>query len=147
SPGINDTGLTQGRALAAADEADVLLWVLTSRQFLSEVEMTFLAGFVARRGPGAVRLVLNVFLSDGTEVAWREFLDEKLPRHLNKLADWAPALGLTGAIASGDSGRGGPTAPVVISARAFGALGGDRFGGAELHRLLDSLDSPERPDV
>ena len=106
SPGINDDHRMDDRAWAAAIEADVLVWVLTSRQLLSETEVGFLADFVARRGAAALQFVVNAFLRDDTEAAWQRFLADKMPAHLERLYAAAPRLGL------GDPALATPIPPI-----------------------------------
>jgi hypothetical protein len=94
SPGINDEHDMDEAAWAAAGAGDLLLWVLSSKQCLSQPEIPFLERFVAARGP-AVLLALNAFLPRQEGAAWRRFLDQHLPIHEDRLARELGALGLT----------------------------------------------------
>lgn len=96
TPGINDTEQMTARALEAARAADVLVWVLSSKQFLAESEQAYLAQFIAERGPAAVLFVLNVFLPHDSPAEWQTFCTAKLPAHQKKLLDRAATLGLDG---------------------------------------------------
>jgi hypothetical protein len=137
SPGINDEPEMNARALLATKYADVLVWVLTSKQGLSEVEMEFLASHIGRRGPSSVVFLLNVFLAEH-ELSWKAFLNEKLPRFLNKLRHHASALGFTDEA----------TAEVIpIDALKLLKSKTNGYGRAELNRLLLSIDSRQNPRV
>ncbi|HLJ56945.1 MAG TPA: dynamin family protein, partial [Chthonomonadaceae bacterium] len=138
SPGINDTDEMNACALRAARRADVLVWVLSSRQPLSEVEMSFLADHIAERGATGVVFVLNAFLPDNTATAWETFLTKKAPWIRDKVLYHAPELGFT------------EDAPPLIAPVCGLGLYGDSqndFGRTELRRLLLGLGSPEVPRV
>jgi hypothetical protein len=78
SPGINDTdGMTE-RAADVAAGADLLVWVVNSRQPMAEVEQAFLREHVARYGPASVLFVVNAFLTAADEADWTRFLTERL---------------------------------------------------------------------
>ncbi len=130
-PGINDASATLPRARAALAEADVVIWVLASRQFLSETELAWLATFWRERGGAASRLLLNAFLPEPTADAWKRFLAEQLPRHRQKLLDYCAGLGLD--------------APHLV---AVSASGGDAdFGLADLRGLLAALHGPDAASI
>lgn len=138
SPGINDTEEMNACALRAARQADVLVWVLSSKQPLSEVEMVFLAGYIAERGPTGVVFVLNAFLAENTHAAWTAFLARKAPWIQDKVLHHAPDLGFT------------PDAPPLIAPVSGLGLFGDSendFGRSELRSLLLGLGSPEVPRI
>jgi tRNA U34 5-carboxymethylaminomethyl modifying GTPase MnmE/TrmE len=138
SPGMNDTAGMTERAFKAARQADILLWVLSSKQFLSEPEMEFVARDIAERGPAAVVFLLNVFLPQDTTEAWHYFLTQKAPVLLNKLWHHAPELGFTEAM---------PPMVMLLAGRAAGVEGCADFGGVELRHFLQSLDSVQHPRV
>lgn len=137
SPGIDDVPEMNARALLATKYADVLVWVLTSRQGLSEAEMEFLADHIARRGPHSVVFLLNVFLPEH-ELTWKAFLRDKLPRFLNKLRHHATELGFTDQA---------PPEMIPLDALKLRKSKTNGYGRAELNRLLLSLDSSQSPRV
>jgi hypothetical protein len=137
SPGIDDVPEMNARALLATKYADVLVWVLTSRQGLSEVEMEFLADHIARRGPNSVVFLLNVFLAEH-ELTWKAFLSDKLPRFLNKLRHHATELGFT---------DDAPPETIPLDALKLRKSKTNGYGRAELNRLLLSLNSCKSPRV
>ncbi len=88
TPGINDTDAMDARAWAGAEVADVLVWVVSSRQPLAESEVRFLARRVAAAGPASVVFVVNAFLREDTAKEWQAFLhDGQWQRIQTKLAD------------------------------------------------------------
>ncbi|NJL32783.1 MAG: hypothetical protein HC893_01650 [Chloroflexaceae bacterium] len=67
TPGMNDTEDMTVRATEAARTADVLFWVLYSKQFLSMSEQTFLSTYIAERGNTSVFFHCQRFLKSGYE--------------------------------------------------------------------------------
>jgi hypothetical protein len=130
SPGINDTDAMTDRARTAAGDADLLVWVVNSRQPFAEIEQAFVAEHVAAHGPASVAFVVNAFLTADDASAWSWFVTERLDLMRGRIAD----AEITG-----------PLSPMVIaaSARAFGADAG-RFGGPEVRELLRSAASGRR---
>lgn len=126
SPGINDTSAMTQRATQAADRADVLVWVVNSRQPLSEVEQEFLHAHVATHGPASVVFVVNAFLRADDLTTWTWFLGERAGYFHDRIAD----AGITDPL---------PPVVVPVSARAA-AADPTGFGGPELHQLLHSFD-------
>ena len=94
SPGINDTGTMDERAFLAASEADLVVWVVNSRQPFSEPEDDFLRRVVEHLGPKAVVFVLNAFLRKETPEGWLEFSQEIEPALRTRLADHREAMGM-----------------------------------------------------
>ncbi|MCW3096890.1 MAG: hypothetical protein JWL77_2508 [Chthonomonadaceae bacterium] len=147
TPGINDSLAMDARAMASARAGDVLLWVLNSKQFLSEVEAGFLADHVAANGPGSVVLFLNIFLEQDDLPTWQAYRQRQIPRLCAKVAEVAPEIGFP------------PSCPppiVPVSARAVGNMGRDigqatgadsDFGAAEMRTLLSQLASPNHGRV
>jgi Dynamin family len=133
SPGTNDTGAMNDRAWKAAESSDVLCWVLSSRQPLSEVEVEFLAEHLRDHGSAAVVFVLNVFLADDTVAEWKRALKTTVPFCRNKLRTRGPEMGL---------GRDHPEL-VVVAGRAAGGQASGHFGGPALRRLTRSLATPQ----
>ena len=114
TPGIDDTTAMTERAWNAASDADLLVWVLTSRHVLSETEVAFLNRYVSVRGSDSLVIILNCFLDDETDETWKEFDDEVIPRAQCKVNDWLKSTGVKpiqvlsiSAVGSGTSvGRG-----------------------------------------
>jgi len=138
SPGINDTSEMNDCAWRAALQADVLLWVLSSRQCLSEPEVAFLANYIQERGPASVVFVVNIFLQQDTQQEWQKFLSKQLPVLQNKVYFFASQFGFTNT-----------WQPLIIpiSGRAVGNLKTEHFGGGYLRAFLLTVDSPEQPRV
>jgi hypothetical protein len=132
SPGINDTLEMSDRAFQVALDADLLVWVLNSRQCLSDPEIQFLREFVLKRGTEALAFVLNVFLDDDNTDTWARFSARELPVLLRRVRDHAEEFGA----------EGERLTIHAVSARALrGAIPTD-FGGAELKRWLSSFKYP-----
>jgi len=136
SPGINDTAEMDQRALQAARAADTLIWVTSSRQPLSEVEMDFLADYVAQRGPASVVFLVNAFLQKDELDEWKAFLSDKMPRVIGKIHANAQAMGF-------------PSPPLVIPAagRALCGTEAPGFGRRDLRQFLTSFNSNTHPRV
>jgi hypothetical protein len=133
SPGSNDTGAMNDRATAAAAAADVLVWVVNSRQPVSETEQDLLAAHLATHGPASVVFLVNAFLPEDSPRDWQEFLAEDMPVIASRIAHFV------------DTGTLGKSV-VVMSARAAAASGsgygadyGADFGGAHARALVTSL--------
>jgi hypothetical protein len=132
SPGYNDTAEMDERTRRSAGYCDLLVWVLTSRQLLSQVEMTFLTDHVRRSGPLSVVFVLNGFLRRDTIEEWQQFLTRSAPQLLDKVRHFAPDMGFP------------PEASaeiIPVAGRAMCTHGREAFGGADLLRLLLGVDS------
>ena len=137
TPGINDTQAMNERAWSGASSADVLVWVIGSRQALAQCEVAFLARRVAAAGPSSVVFVLNAFLNEDTAKHWHDFLGgEMLKRIRTKLGDVGCMIGLPAS-----------ASPLMIptAARAAGkatAAGRDaEYGGAAVRMLFRKLSS------
>ncbi|MEU5531735.1 dynamin family protein [Streptomyces sp. NPDC020362] len=124
SPGINDTEAMTTRAAEVAAHADLLVWVVNSRQPISTVEEDFLRAHRERHGPDSVVLLVNVFLTEDTPEQWQRFLATRAGHHRARLHH---AL-------DGDL----PAGLVFVSARAAAADPG-HFGGPEARALLDRI--------
>lgn len=142
SPGINDTAAMSERASVAARDADILIWVLNSRQLLAETEVAFLEQHIARFGAASVVFLVNAFLGDREReentADWRAFTADALPRHRDKLRSRAPSMGYQ---------PGARPELVVVSARALCSGKTSGFGGPQLRRLLSELDTPTCPRI
>jgi Dynamin family len=138
SPGYNDTAEMDARTLRSAAYADVLAWVLTSRQLLSQVEMEFLSGHVRESGPASVVFILNGFLRTDTTAEWGQFLAKSAPQLINKVQHFAPDMGFP---------EQAPPAIIPVAGRAMCKSGQDSFGGSELVRFMVGVDSRFHPRV
>ncbi len=93
TPGIDDAAEMTDRAWNAAIDADLLVWVMTSRHPLSERETALLTRYVSLRGTDSLLLVLNCFLDDQTDSAWQEFDQEVIPHVQHKVNEWVKNVG------------------------------------------------------
>jgi hypothetical protein len=132
SPGINDTEAMTDRARAVAGDADLLVWVVNSRQPFAESEQSFVADHVATHGPASLAFVVNAFLAADDAAAWERFLAERLAILRGRIEN----AGITDPL---------PARVVAVSARATaGDPGG--FGLPALRELLASVaGAPEIP--
>jgi hypothetical protein len=157
SPGINDTEAMTQRAAAAARAADVLVWVVNSRQAMSEVEQAFLGEHVAQRGPVGVVFVVNAFLPTDTAESWEWFMARRADYFRGRITSMAPFAGTSadaGADAAATAATAGapgvhPAVPAQIefmSARAGGAQQ-TGFGIDRVRRLLAELVRDGSPRV
>lgn len=125
-PGLNDVKEMDVRMREAAEQADILVWVMNSQVVLSEVEQTFLAGYVGTRGAASLIFVLNVFVHGDPAVEWNRILINSSAALLDKVRRFARQLG----------GIGGPE-PLVMIASAEGMRQDfDQYGGTRLRDLL-----------
>ena len=138
SPGYNDTAEMDDRTRKSAGRADVLAWVLTSRQLLSEVEMEFLSVHIQKSGPASVFFILNGFLANDTQEEWQRFLARQVPQLINKVQDFAPDMGFP---------DHGAATILTVAGRAMSSHGQETFGGSELLRTLLAMDSKWHPRV
>ena len=128
SPGINDTREMTDRATAVADEADLLVWLVTTRQPLSEVEAELLRGYVQRRGPASVVFLVNAFLDQDSREQWDWFMAERASYHRHRIRSILDTAGVEKRI-------------VFASARGASA-DPDSFGGPQARALLGELSAP-----
>ena len=138
SPGYNDTPEMDERTLRSAAYADVLAWVLTSRQLLSQVEMEFLANHVRQSGPASVVFILNGFLRTDTPQEWEQFLEKNGPQLIGKVVHYAPDMGFL---------EHPPPQIIPVAGRAMCKSGQNSFGGTNLLRFLVAVDSRFHPRV
>jgi Dynamin family len=125
SPGINDTPVMTERAEVAARDADVLIWVVNSRQPVSEVEQAALRDHIATHGPASVVFLVNAFLDEDTRECWDEFMTELAPDHITRIEQLVDTGLLSKQI-------------VFASARAA-AADPAAFGGPQARGLLAEL--------
>jgi|GEM_PF-3095227 predicted GTPase len=152
SPGINDTREMNERARHAARQADILLWVLSSYQPLSETEMAFLAQHIAECGPASVILLLNIFLPQDTPQEWENFLTHKLTVYQNKIKTFAPLIGCKSQIPPliVISGRALYTQNALSpsnTTRSESPANHDSFGAQSLYHLIRSLSTADCPHI
>ncbi|RYX80672.1 hypothetical protein EON83_27565 [bacterium] len=141
SPGINDTAEMTECAQRAAAEADVLLWVLNTRQFLSIAEVDFLSERVELYGPQSVALIVNAFMMSEDSAEWEEFLSEQMPVHREKLLDRAYEIGLD---------PDNMPSITVVSGKVLGTQNdewSELYGGKAIVELMNSFSSAEKPHV
>jgi hypothetical protein len=125
SPGINDTAEMTARATAVANDADVLIWLVTSRQPMSEVEQAVLRDHIAVHGPASVAFIVNAFLETDTTECWQWFVNDEAPAHATRIEQAIDT---------------GPVAKRIVfaSARAAAADPGG-FGGPATRALLAEM--------
>jgi hypothetical protein len=140
SPGINESEAMVERASEAARRADILLWVLNSRQFLSLSEEEFIANYVDEHGPDSVVFVTNIFLERDTLRDWNTYLNQYLSVFQKKLVYHAAELGFSPESLPEN---------IAVSARALCSLhnGNNDFGGRDLRVSLAGLNTGNRPRV
>jgi len=134
TPGINDHPEMDLRAAQAAGAADTLVWVLTSRQPLSEPEESFLANHIETHGPWSVVFVLNSFLRSETQEAWEAFNSRNLPTIHAKLRYF-----LEGMVE--DPGL------VAVCARDAATRPGRGFGSDQLECIVREISQPANQNV
>jgi hypothetical protein len=125
SPGINDSSAMTERAQTVARDADVLIWVVNSRQPVAEVEQAALQDHIASHGPASVAFLVNAFLEADTKERWDDFMTRLAPGHLARIEQLVD----TGSI---------PKQVIFASARAAAAQPRG-FGGPEARGLLADL--------
>jgi uncharacterized protein YcfJ len=133
SPGINDTPEMTRRARDTAAWADVLVWVVNTRQPLAEVEQAFLREHVAEHGPAGVVFVVNAFLSSDDAQTWSRFLAD--PRGYGYHRQRIIESGVTGA---------GIALVMATSARAA-AENPTGFGAPQVRLALNELTGADTP--
>jgi predicted GTPase len=138
SPGYNDTAEMDERTRRSAAYADVLVWVLTSRQLLSQVEMEFLTNHIREAGAASVLFVLNGFLRRDTPEEWEQFLSKSAPQLINKVNHFAADMGFTDQA---------PAAILPVAGRAMCKGGQRSFGGDALLRFMTDVNSAQHPRV
>jgi hypothetical protein len=114
------------------------VWVLTSRQLLSQVEMEFLANHIREAGPASVIFVLNGFLRRDTPEEWEQFLAQSAPQLINKVNHFGPDMGFA---------EGAPPVILPVAGRAMCKAGQHSFGGADLLRFMTGVDTSSHPRV
>ena len=138
SPGYNDTAEMDERTRRSAAYADVLAWVLTSRQLLSQVEMEFLSAHIRESGPASVVFILNGFLRGDTVQEWEQFLSKSAPQLINKVRHFGPDMGFL---------EHAPPMILPVAGRAMCKSGQNTFGGAELLGFMVGVASRFHPRV
>ena len=134
SPGINDSPEMMERAGEAADAADILVWVLNSRQPFSLAEQNFLANYIANHGDTGIVFVLNVFLSEISRSRWKHYIQNDFEVIKQKLVDRA-----------GDMGLNSKSLPPIIA--VCGKHFTDEYGSNELKQLLQNYGAIDAPSI
>ncbi len=137
-PGLDDTPETSARARRGIDSGDVLVFVSSSRQFLSEGETVCLAEHVARHGPASVLIVINAFLRGATTETWEAFRRRNLKAMLARAREREAQMGFTDEV---------PLAVHTVVASALMAGNPAPYTGAELIEELLALTCPDHPRV
>ena len=109
------------RTRRSAAYADVLVWVLTSRQLLSQVEMEFLSNHLREAGPASVVFVLNGFLRRDTREEWDQFVAKNAPQLIDKVNHFGTDMGFS---------EQAPPVILPVAGRAMCKAGQNSFGGS-----------------
>ncbi|MBT3072042.1 dynamin family protein [Rhodomicrobium sp. Az07] len=98
TPGFNDDGQMTAKAIEVAKHADLVVWILNSRQFLSLIDQRLLREVMQYRGPYGYLFVENMFLnsSNPSDLAaeWQSRLKTEFGVHSRKLTDFINEVGL-----------------------------------------------------
>lgn len=137
-PGADDNADMTVRAREAADSADVLVFVNSSRHPLSDSETAFLTEHVRQHGPASVVLAVNAFLAQDNPESWANFNSRTLPYYQGRLGERAQDIGFTSEA---------PLRIYPVSARALASGDGALFGGPAFMSMLLEINSPEHPRV
>jgi hypothetical protein len=137
-PGADDNADMTVRAKESANLADVLIFVNSSRQPLSDSETAFLADHVERHGPASVVLAVNAFLEADNDRCWTDFNARKVPFYLDRINDRVADMGFTSQAT---------LQLYPVSARALAAGDGAALGGHGFMKMLLAIDSPTHPRV
>jgi len=125
TPGINETPTATASARQALEDADLVCFVVNSRQPLGLIEQRFLEGVRDRLGDDGVIVVVNAYLREDTVAAWEHYLRTTGERLRYRVSEVLGADLL---------------ASVVVSARALHHEPAT-FGGPELRALLGELSA------
>jgi predicted GTPase len=133
-PGVNDSDEMTKRAKQVVGTADVVVWVISSRQPLATTEQEFLAEYIGAYGAQSVVFVLNAFLQEDTQQEWERFESRKAVSIARRTAEFMSDMDLV--------------APeqIVVSARASTANPAG-FGGPQIRELLAGLHHPDHPRI
>ena len=137
-PGADDNADMTVRAKESANLADVLIFVNSSRQPLSDSETAFLADHVERHGPASVVLAVNAFLEADNDRCWTDFNARKVPFYLDRINDRVADMGFTSQAT---------LQLYPVSARALAAGDVAALGGHGFMKMLLAIDSPTHPRV
>jgi GTPase SAR1 family protein len=135
TPGINDEGTMTEIVYDVANDADVVVFVLNSKQCLSLIEVEFVKEIVAANGPASVAFALNVFLDHDTAECWNAFNRKTLPVLKERIAQLAGEMGFS---------EGWPPQVVAVSGRAPEGEGGCSFGAVEFASMIEALRETPR---
>ncbi|GAB3280505.1 hypothetical protein GCM10027347_55680 [Larkinella harenae] len=94
TPGIGDTDEMDECAQKATERADLVVWVLTSKQVLSQTEKQFLLEYMSANGPDSVVFVLNCYLEEDSDHQWQHFFEIRMPRVKQALDEFAQEAGI-----------------------------------------------------
>jgi hypothetical protein len=141
TPGVNDDARMTRLAFDAAADADVLIWVFHSRQFLSLEEAAFLRALAGRGAAPLCLFVANTFLEEDSPDEWTARCAEDEPHYRSKLSALVRDLGLE--VHAANRAGADEYRPVFVSARA-GRRDGETFGGAAFRKTIDGLVTTSR---
>ncbi len=156
SPGINDTEAMTERAAETAAAGDLLVWVINSRQAMSETEQEFLRTRLAGRGLAGLLVVVNAFLPADTAERWDWFLTHRASYYRARVVSAAlVSTDETGPAEEASDVPASPTGPAAdavgfglpvlpLSARAAAATHAG-FGLEAVRAALTEATRPEGP--
>jgi hypothetical protein len=130
SPGINDMESTTAVVRAVCEAADIVIWVVSSKQPLSQVETAFLKSFLDDGGLGKLVFVVNAFLLTDSLEQWRRYMAERAGFINGRIERSLPPIDY---FLRWDV--------VHVSASALRSAPQD-FGGPQLRRLVADVISP-----
>ena len=136
TPGFNDNDALTQKALSAAKQADLIVWVLSSRQFLSMVEQDVMRQLYSYRGPHGFCFVVNTFLSTTSptecKLDWEIRQREDFPRQTQILHEFHQTLGID--------------APplICVSARTASEIDSVEYGVVRLRERIFEIISRDR---
>jgi predicted GTPase len=130
SPGINDTKAMTEKVGVICEAADIVVWVVNSKQPFSEVETAFLQSLLSRAALHKLVFVVNAFLAtDGIE-DWQAYLN-KQASFVERRIERSLCL---------ENVRYG-SAIVHVSARGL-SYAPNSFGDPELRRMMAAVIDP-----
>ncbi len=132
SPGINEQANMSERARDAIQQADVVIWVISSKQSLAEIEQNMIYEIFQERGMQSVVFLLNAFLREDTISDWETFLSRHIPNINGRLRDFAQKIGVN---------PSQMPSVLPVSARAIASPYVTGFGGTDARRLLYDISN------
>lgn len=135
TPGLNDhEGMTE-RAIRTAYEADALVWVFHSRQFLTMPEARIITEIAERGWPKRILFVLNDFSQEKSETAWEILGQDSAAHQRDKLTALLQGIAGHGVMTS-PLNEAGPGAWRPVRVSALDPHAEHAFGAADVRRAF-----------